>query len=133
MYPRLLHAVNVRLVCIDYDNTIYDTEAREPVQQAARSTVVVLPGQVKYGSSDDQTPSSGGPREEERGYVLFRKRDLDSESVTLRVNDRITQIGNVEHDCYITRLEPLGHYPSYGHTLVKAHFADRQPAKHRSS
>lgn len=132
-YPDLLHPVTIELEQIDRAATRYDDDAREPIQQAARATVVELPGQVKYGSSKDESYHAGGRREGERGYVLFRQRDLDSASVTLAVDDRIKKVGNVDHDSYITRLEPTGHYPAYGNTLVKAHFADRQPSKQRSA
>ncbi len=131
-YPNLLHPVPVIIEQISIPGTSYDADAREPIQQAARSAAVTLPGQVKYGASKDQRFESSGPQEGERGYVLFRQRDLEKASVTLAVNDRITKIGRVDQDAYVTRLEPLGHYGDYGgNTLVKAYFADRQPSKHR--
>lgn len=133
-YPNLLHPVTVTIAQFDSDSTVYDDEAREPVQQAARSTEVELPGQVSYGSSRELSYELGGRRENERGYVLFRQVDLDAKSVTLQPNDRITKIGQVVQDAYITRLEPKGHYSGFaGHTLVKAHFADREPSKQRRS
>lgn len=130
-YPRLLHPVPVKVEQIDKATTVYDADAREPIQQAARKTEFTIPGQVKYGSSKEMIYGTGGVKESERGYVLFRQRDLNSRSVTLAVNDRITQVGTVPHDVYIARLEPLGHYPDFNNTLVKAYFADRQPSKHR--
>lgn len=131
MYPRLLHPVLVTLEQSSISNTLYDEDAREPMQQSAYSTPVTIQGQVQYGSSREQSFRFGGIREEESGYVLFRKLDLDGNSITLKINDRITNIGNIEHDCYITRLEPLGHYSAFGNTMVKAYFSDRQPGKHR--
>lgn len=130
-YPRLLHPVSVEIEQIDRGATNYDEDAREPIQQAARKAVVTLPGQASYGSSSSLGHGSGGPQEGEGGYVLFRARDLEANSVTLQPDDRIIKVGNVDHDVYITRLQPAGHYPPYGHTLVKAFFSDRQPVKHR--
>lgn len=130
IYPRLLHPVNVQIEQINYSETIYDEDAREAIQQAARNSTVTIPGQVKYGSSKEQSYNTGGVQENERGYVLFRQRDLDGASVTIALNDRITQIGNIPHDSYISRIEPMGHYSAFGHTLLKCYFADRQPAKH---
>jgi len=131
VYPRLLHPVTVLIEQISTTTTAYDPDTREPIQQAARAASISLKCQVKYGASKETSYESGGIREGERGYALFRQRDLDNASVTLAPNDRITKIGRVEHDVYITRLEPLGHYPGYANTLVKAYFADRQPSKHR--
>lgn len=130
-YPRLLHPVPVLIEQIDTGATVYDEDAREPVQQAARKVVVTVPGQASYGSAASLTPGAGGIREDEDGYVTFRQRDLDARSVALAVNDRFTSIGGVGHDAYVTRLQPMGHYPEFGNTLVRAYFADRQPAKHR--
>lgn len=130
--PNLIHPVVVEIAQSDTSSTLYDDEAREPIGQVARSTAVELPGQVSYGSSRELSYELGGRRENERGYVLFRQVDLDAKSVTLQPNDRITKIGQVEHDSYITRLEPKGHYPDQaGATLVRAYFADRAPSKQR--
>jgi hypothetical protein len=131
-YPRLLHPVPVIVEQVSIPETAYDLDAREPVQQAARLASVTIPGQAKYGSSKELSYESSGPQAGERGYVLFRQRDLDSRGIVLAVNDRITKVGRTDHDSYITRLEPTGHYAEFGgNTLVKAYFADRQPSKHR--
>lgn len=128
-YPRLLHPVPVQLEQIDRGATVYDTDAREPVQQAARKTVVTIPGQASYGSRADLKFSAGGPQEGEDGFITFRKLDLDARSITLHVNDRIVKVGAVVHDAYITRIQPMGHYPEFNSTLVRAYFSDRQPSK----
>lgn len=129
-YPNLLHPVDVVLEQADLSNTVMDVDGMEPVQQVSRVDPITLKGQVKYGVSKETGLEAGGATENERGYVLFRQKDLNEAFVVLQINDRITQIGVVLHDSYITRLEPCGHYPAYGNTLVKAYFADRQPAKH---
>ena len=130
-YPNLLHPVPVQIEQIDKGTTIYDDDAREPVQRAERKAVVTVPGQANYGSSSNQQYGSGGPREGEGGYVLFRVRDLAAKSITLQSDDRLIGIGELGQDGYITRLQPRGHYPAYGHTLVRAYFSDRQPTKHQ--
>lgn len=132
--PRLLHPVPIVIEQIDYASSLYDQDAREPIQQAARKIEVTLPGQASYGSSRELSYSQGGRREDERGYVLFRQRDLDARSITLQTNDRIKKIGQSVQDGYITRIEPKGHYPGQaGATLVRAWFSDRAPAKQRRS
>jgi len=129
--PKLIHPVDVVLEQVDDGETAWDDQAREPVFQAAHSAAVTLKGQASYGSSADLSFERAGRRENESGYVLFRTADLEAAGVALRPNDRITKVGNVDHDVYITRLEPKGHYPKFGHTLVKAYFADRKPEKQR--
>jgi hypothetical protein len=130
-YPRLIHPVPVQIEQIDHGATVYDDDAREPVQQAARKAVVTLPGQASYGSRADLRYSAGGPQEGEDGFITFRMLDLQARSVTLQVNDRILKVGAVNHDAYITRIQPMGHYPEFNSSLVRAYFADRQPAKHQ--
>jgi hypothetical protein len=131
-YPRLLHPVPVELEQLNIPATVYDLDGREPVQQAARKTVVTLPCQVKYGVAGALGMQSTGITAGENGYVLFRQRDLNFATVTLQIGDRLKSTGNTSLDVYITRLEPLGHYPEWNNTLVKAYFADRQPSKQRS-
>lgn len=128
--PNLIHPINVTLVQIKKGTTFYDPDSREPIQQADREVPVVLPGQPKWERQFSLEMEKGGAREGALGYVLFRKVDLDAASIELKVNDRISKIGHVETDVYIVRLEWTGHYPDQdGPSLVKAHFADRQPAK----
>lgn len=128
--PNLLHPVPVKIQQIDKANTFYDEDAREPVQHAARKATVTLPGQAKWGAQFDMSPGKGGISEDAAGYVLFRRVDLGAAGISLQVNDRISQIGDVDTDVYIMKLEWTGHYLSAGGpTLVKAYFADRQPAR----
>jgi hypothetical protein len=110
---------------------MYDADTREPVQQVARKAAISLAGQVGYGASADKSGKPYGTIEGENGYVTFLARDLETRSITLSIGDRITRIGKVDHDAYITRLQPMGHYPEYGNTLCRAYFQDREPAKVR--
>lgn len=128
--PRLIHPVPVVIEQIDRASTLYDSDAREAVTQAARDAGITIPGQVKWGTQFGLEPTKTGPREDASGYVLFRRIDLDAASVTLQINDNIKKLGDVDADLYISRLEWIAHYPSAGGpTMVKAHFVDRQPAK----
>ncbi len=128
--PRLLHPVDISIEKIDRAATVYDPDAREPIFQASRKTIVVVPGQVNWGTQLGLESTKAGPREGAAGYVLFRRVDLDAASITLEDNDRFARLGNVDCDLYVDRLEHEGHYPDHGGpTLVKAYFSDRQPAK----
>ncbi len=108
-----------------------DPDAREPVQQAARTIIKTVLGQPKWNSQQLKGHERGGSTETSLGYVLFRLQDLDVQGITLQVNDRFKKIGRIDTDVFIVRLEFQGHYPPDGPTLVKAHFEDRQPSKQR--
>lgn len=133
LYPRLLHPVVVVVEQIDKASTVYDEDTREPVYQASRHAAVSLPGQASYGSSKERSYAAYGPSEDESGYITFLMRDLTAQSVRLCIGDRISKIGNVDHDAYINKLQPMGHYPEFGATLMRAYFQDRQPVKLRSA
>lgn len=131
-YPNLIHPIVVEIEQIDYANTFYDEDTREPIQQAKRKTIATCPGQPKLRDVSRLTMEFGGRREESSGYVLFRKRDLDARSIELRLTDRIRKIGHLEVDYYINNLEWLGNLQNYsGPTLVKAWFSDKKPSKQR--
>lgn len=132
-YPNLIHPVAVTLEQIDRPATVYDENTRAPIQQAARKAAVTLSGQASYGSAAGLMRKTYGLIKDESGYVTFSRRDLVSRSITLSIGDRITLIGNESHDAYIVRLQPMGHYPEYGNTLVRAYYQDRKPAKQRAT
>jgi hypothetical protein len=131
--PNLIHPVDCIVQRIDKATTFYDHDAREPVQHAARSTSVTLPGQVSWMAGLGQRMREIGQSIEADGYVLFRRADLVAAGFELAVNDRITQMGNVTKEVYIIRLDPSGHYPDQGgYTLMRAWFRDRLPSKERA-
>jgi hypothetical protein len=132
--PRLIHPVSVTIQRIDRATTVYDEDAREPVQQASRFTNLILQGQPRWTSGEQLRISRDGPTVDADGYVLFRYRDLDAAGITLQINDRITQIGRRTLEVYIVRLDDAGHYTdTNGASLVRAWFKDRKPAKERAS
>lgn len=133
-YPNLIHPIQIEIEQIIPGETFYDPDTREPIQQAARSETVVVPGQPRIRSGDElNIVSRGGNRPESEGYILFRKVDLDARGIVLNINDRITKIGHLEQQLYITRLEWIGQLQDYnGPTLVKAWYEDRRPSKYPS-
>ena len=130
--PKLIHPSQVYIEQIDRSTTIYDPYAREPIQQAKRKAVVTCPGQLRMRSIKELEQEFGeGDRTRQRGYVLFRYRDLADRGITLDLNDKIVKIGHLEMSVYIDRLEPVANYQDFnGPTLVKAWFIDRRPGKH---
>lgn len=128
--PRLIHPINITISRQDVVDTYFDEDAREPIQQSARYYSVIIPGQVEWVDTVNDEASKAGLVEKASGYVLFRKLDLDAASFTVKINDRISQIGHEDTDLYIDRLEWCGHYPDQdGASLLKAFFADRGPSR----
>lgn len=129
--PNLLHPVTVVLRQKALADTAMDEDAREPIQVVERDDAVNIQGQPRFkslGMTASYHP--GGVQVATEGYVLFRYVDLRAQSITLAHGDRITNIGNIECDIYIERLEPTAPYPDQGGpTMVKAHCRDRVPAR----
>ena len=130
MIPRLLHPATIELEQAASAQTVYHEDAREPIGTIARDDVKTIQGQVKWGTTKGLGMSAPGPEENAAGYVLFRKVDLDAQSITLAINDRIKKMGHVNTDVYVIRLEWIGHYTDQsGPTMVKAWFEDRSQAR----
>lgn len=128
--PNLIHPINCTVERIDKAGTIYDPDAREPVQRAARSTPIVLQAQPHWFSERELQTLAMGPNDYSRGYLLFRYVDLAAASVTIQLNDRVVMQGHLPTEVYITRTQPMGHYPDQnGASLLKCWFTDRKPSK----
>ena len=129
--PTLIHPVPIQIRTIERAATIYDHDANEPVQQAARGIVVTLLGQISFmGAGQSLKRTKQGPSEDDTGYVLFRLIDLQGVGVAIKFNDRIVKMGNLVVDYYVTKLMPMAHYSDIGGAgLIKCNFTDRQPQK----
>jgi len=128
--PNLLHPIPVIIEQWIASETIYDEETREPIQQAARSETVEIPGQISWDVKDDVIVGEGGTVLNAKGYVLFRYIDLQTRDVTLKVQDGIKKLGWQNVNLYIVAFKPMGHYQDRGGaTLVKAYFNDRSPSR----
>ena len=128
--PNLIHPVTVQIEQIQKGSTFFDEDAREPIQEAARSAVIEVLGQPRWTSSEELSVKRGGVVEGAAGYVLFRKVDLDAASVTLQINDRFKKIGNVDTDYYVIKIQPTANYDDQGGpAMFRAWFADRLPSK----
>lgn len=128
MEPDLVHPIPIEIEQIDKDSTFYDDDAREAIRDAARPEVKKLSAQVSWSVKDDPAPEKMGISEETRGYLLFKKKDLSGESVTINRGDKISKIGHDTVELYVLGLTPAGHYPDQGGaTLLQAYFGDRNP------
>jgi hypothetical protein len=125
--PNLIHPVDVVIELKDYNSSTYDEDTREPIGQMEWKTAVTLSGQVLWDYEGDAKATQLGLDNLDSGYVLFRFSDLREDSIVINRGDRITSIGGVPFDLYITRTRPMGHYPVLGPTLLRCYFADREP------
>lgn len=129
--PNLIHPIDIDIEQIDKGTTIYDPDTREPIQQVNRTTLLTIKGQPRWRSLSEVDMQRGGDRVSARGYIVFRKEDIDNASITIQINDKISRIGHQTGlDYYITRIEWIGHLPRFdGPSLMKAWFDDRRPSK----
>lgn len=130
--PTLIHGVDITIEQIDRSATLYDEDAREPIQHAGRKTQVVVKGQPHWRSEERLRVDAAGPTGDAQGWVTFRYADLDAQGIALEINDRIVKMGRTVTEVYVVRLEPKAQYPDQdGPSLLRVWFSDRRPAKER--
>ncbi len=133
--PRLLHPILVTIQQIDHTETLLnDPFLRQSVGPIGRSSNVQLYAQIEDMYSNRAVMTDAGLEQHFDGYALFRTVDLQDASITLKVGDRISVIGEGVNarakNVYIIKLEYLGHYPNAtGATLLKAYYQDRSPSR----
>lgn len=126
--PNLVHPVSVTIQKSDKSNSVFDTDAREPIRVVRRTSVTISAQVSMRRTSPD--PSVGGLLSERvGGYLIARVIDLNALSYSPTIGDKITNIGHRTVDLYLSQVEDLGHYPGQnGATLLKIYFEDRRPA-----
>jgi hypothetical protein len=127
--PNLIHPVDVVIETRVLATTVYDEDTREPVRQAARATEITIPAQILWDFHDDPRLKNAGLEMDESGYFLVRIVDLQAAGVSLGYGDRVTKIGDLPFELYITRTRPMGHYPPGGATLLRCYYSDRDPTQ----
>ena len=132
--PNLIHPVRCVLRQTRKDVTSYDDDAREAIQKVNRNKDTVIQGQPRFNKGAFGTGRAnftrGGQQEDGSGYILFRQFDLNVLCIDLQAGDQVVQIGWMEVDLYIRRLQPTGHYTAgHGATLIKAYIEDRAPTR----
>lgn len=113
-----------------------DPDMREEISDVQYADAVTVKAQMEYrqgrpGEVGDeiQISSPSGVTLREKGYALFRVRDLEAAGLTLKAGDTIVaiQARTLTAPLHITSLQHVAHYSPWGSTLIKAHFAERQP------
>ena len=132
--PNLLHPVPVDVQQVNRSATVVDPDFREEMENVAYGAVVTLPGQIKWYSDEELRRMNYGSEHGSAGYILFRVLDLKNKGIaSIREGDKFvaygTGAGRYEVNVFVTKIEPQGHYQDRGGpTLLKAYFADRNPA-----
>ena len=131
--PKLLHPVDIKIQAFaptqPTDNTFYDDDFREPVQQAVRPDAYIINAQMSWSSDKSISITRGGKVLNSSGYALIRRIDMNAISVDyINEDDRIIEISGVKTDLYIIRVVPWAHYGGFP-TIYKCYFEDRQPSR----
>lgn len=127
--PNLIHPVDATIQPANRAGAHYDRDAREPMRSVARATTITLPVQVHYNSIAEPSWGDTGATSATEGYLLARYCDLTARSYTPRRGDRVTALGHVATELYLSMKEGAGHYPDQdGASLIKLHFTDRRPS-----
>lgn len=106
MRPRLIHPVEVVVERVDKAATEYDADFREPVNEVTYSAVVRLQAQVKFDRFEARNMTPGGDAPQTTGYLLISA-DRANE---IQKGDKISKIGEVPVELFITEKRPAVHY-----------------------
>ena len=136
MIPNLIHPIKVTIERMNTSEMVMDDDAREPIHGArsASSDAVIIDAQIKIESEAAPDYEPGGPRQVESGYILCRTKDMDQKlgsGVIFKRGDRITKMGRrTGLDLYITRHQPMGHWPDQqGTTIIRFYYEGRDPVQ----
>lgn len=133
--PTLLHPIPVKVAARRKDETLWDTDAREPIGNVATDQPIQLVAQVSWKSTDTMADVQGNI-ERMDGYLLFLRKDMIAAGIMVGEGDRILSIGEGEAEVHMTswvwKIQRRGHYPGQGGwTILKAWFKDKKPVLHR--
>ena len=129
MRPNLVHPIWVTVDKIDKTQTVYDTDAREPIRSAAHPVTVRIQAQHQPSGARALEVFPQGASDNVTGYILVQRADLTRLSWEPKRGDRITQIGIQVMSNYVVGTQPAAHYPDQsGYSLLRVFYADRNPS-----
>lgn len=136
--PNLIHPIDVTVHRLNRAQMVMDDDAREPMHGARSTTadVVNIKAQISWGDRGRVQNEAGGVEEKSDGYILCRWSDLRAVGGAFKRGDRIVSFGTglnkIDVDLYITKNEPMAHWPDQGgSSIVRFHFSDRNPHQHQ--
>ena len=129
--PKLIHPIPVVLELLNTSVLKFDPDTKEVIPGGMGRTTVALKAQVQWTEEDRLRTGDAVPRDQSKGYLLFRQRDLDNKGISISRSDKIVRIGKLtDLELYVISTKPRGHYPDQGgHTLLQADFSDREPVQ----
>ena len=129
MQPNLLFPIQCVIQPLDEENTYYDEDLREPIQNEAR-TQIIIPGQVMATAMGKMSANSSGVTETSDGYIVFNYQDIRARKWKPQLQDRIIKIGFLLTDLYVVALQPMAFRPELnGPGLLKALYRDKQQSR----
>lgn len=111
--PNLISPTTITIEQTDQAATRYDSLAREPIKYVKRSSAIELEAQVSWGKSFSaryQAGGQGGTVNDATGYLVFRRTDIAALGVTLKQGDKVTQIGGMTVDVWLSDKTWVGHH-----------------------
>ncbi len=114
--PSLIHAVDIKIERIDYEETFQDDIYREPVAAGGeryKDPEEVL-AQIHWGVQAEIAQAPGADDETHDGHITMTVEDVeDLENGPFKKGDRIIEVDGVsyaEDPLYIEEPRPQGHY-----------------------
>ena len=133
--PELIESIKIVVQRFDENKTQFSSGIsgrREVINHIERLPDITLDAQVVFLDSKVKTEySQAGVDEGISGYCVLRYVDLVNAGITLKRNDKIVKIGQLDVEYYITHTQgdAAAHFTSKNFTLVRVLFSDRVSSK----
>lgn len=128
----LIEPVDIIIEQIDKTNTPFPDGAsgrKFPMNHVVRATPFIIEAQVVHGDfSQTQNHTQLGTDEQQKGYLVLRFEDLNNKGKTLQRGDKITKMGQLDVELYLSHSsgDPAAQIGG-SFQLVKMFFLDRNP------
>ena len=109
---------------LDTGNTLTDSRTRELIGPVYKKAVEFNAQVSTIGDFEAKVMVERGNAPLSDGRLLFVKADLDAKCFTIKVNDKIVQIGNNVVEVFVTEVQPGIHWGAAQGLLVS--YADRE-------
>lgn len=125
--PRLIHPVFVVIEPTDNASTRWDHAAKEQVPVLRRKTAITLQAQVHWDRQQATSRVDGGTVLQQRGFLVFLRRDVEAAAWVPAAGDRVSSIGGQTVDATLTSAgQQRGQYSSR-HNLIRVEFEAAAP------
>lgn len=123
--PNLLNPSWLLIQSLVKDETVYDSERREPIGDPVYTTYRI---KAQRTNVNREVPlfEQYGVNEQVRGWFVIDIKHAENAGYKPKRGDRVIKFGNWDEEVYVVNTQPEAHYGP-GPYLMRLYFSDRRP------